>query len=357
MQYMFSNLLRISLPIVLCVLFLFGEADNVPAAGVHEVLFSDKKIFLKLKTNEIWGPDVYDKVIIRAYTKEDFAEDYNCDDNGCVCQEEGDSNKKCDNNNDKKDEYDDYEAPQSGLAKVMGTLTIKPGTKIEMQKGFRLRVQNGASLSAIGTNEELIEIKGRIEFESDAAPSTIRYCKLTGGDYAKGGAISVKGFSNLTIDNCTISGNKASYGGGIYIENCSPTITNNIIKENMESIYGGGIYCINSSPVLTNNLIIGNVDCVYGGGIYFINSSPTLKNNIISNNSVSKDGGGIYSINSNPVIKNTIIYGNKKKIGENETEDNQIYINGGSAAFSYCDIQGGINAIRGSLPLQRIKIT
>jgi hypothetical protein len=348
MQYMFSNLLRISLPIVLCALFLFGEADNVLAADVYEITFSYK--YLKLITNEIWGPDVYDKVIIRAYTKEDFAEDYNCDDDVCECEEEGESNKQCSNNGDKKDEYDDYKAPQSGLVKVIGTLTIKPGTKIEMQKGFRLRVQDGASLSAIGTNEELIEIKGRIEFALDAAPSTIRYCKLTGGDYAKGGAISVKDFSNLTIDNCTISGNKASYGGGIYIENCSPTITNNIIKENMEGIYGCGIYGINSSPVLTNNLIIGNVDCVYGGGIYFIDSSPTLNNNVISNNSVSKDGGGICSIKSNPVIKNTIIYGNKKKIGENEAEDNQIYIGGGSAAFSYCDIQGGRNGIRGSAP-------
>ena len=349
MQYMFSRLLRISLLFVLCSLFLFEKADNVLAADVYEVIFKDD--YLEYIINETWGPDIYDKVIIRAYTKEDFAEDYNCDDDGCECDDEGESNIQCGDGNVKtKEDYDAYKTPQSGLAKVIGTLTIKPGTKIKMQKGFRLRIQDDASLSAMGTNEELIEINGRIEFESNAAPSTISYCKLTGGDYAKGGAISVKNFSNLTIDNCTISGNKASYGGGIYIENCSPTITNNIIKENMECIYGGGIYCINSSPVLTNNLIIGNVDCVYGGGIYSINSSPILMNNVISNNSVSKDGGGICSINSNPVIKNTIIYGNKKKIGENESEDNQIYISGGSAAFSYCDIQGGRDAIRGSAP-------
>ena len=316
-------------------------------AKVHQIKFMDDSYSVD---NETWGPDVYDKIIIRAYTKEDFAEDYNCDDNGCECDDPGESEIPCSNNANKKKEYDDYQAPQLGLVLVIGTLTIKPGTKIEMEKGFRLRVQGGARLSAVGTKEQPIEIKGKIEFESDAAASTIRYCTLKGGDYTTGGAISVKGFSNLVVDNCTISENKAVYGGGIYCENCSPTITNNTIKVNSECTSGGGIYCINSSPILTNNLIVGNHDCVYGGGIYCINSSPTLTNNVISNNSVSNDGGGIYCINSSPIIRNTIIYGNKKKIGEDDSEDNQIYLRGGSAAFSYCDIQGGSDAIGGSAP-------
>ena len=350
MWYLSRKLMRTFLPLAVGALFLCGGAGIIQAAGMREIIF--KYNYLEqTNNNETWGPDIYDKIIIRAYTKEEFAEDYNCDDNGCECEDPpGESEIPCADNDKKKDEYDGYQAPQSGLVLVNGKLTIEPGTKIEMQKGFRLRVQSGSKLSAVGTKDQPIEIKGKIEFESDAASSTLRYCKVTDADYATGGAISVKGLSNLVIDHCTISGNKAVYGGGIYCENASPTITNNIIKENKECIYGGGIYCTNSSPTLTNNLIVGNYDCIYGGGIYCTNSSPMLANNVIYNNSISNEGGGIYCTNSSPIVKNTIIYGNKKKIGEDDFEDNQIYLNAGGAAFSYCDIRGGSDAIAGSAP-------
>jgi hypothetical protein len=191
------------------------------------------------------------------------------------------------------------------------TLTIAPGTIVEFQDGFGLRVSGG--LSAVGSPEKSIAFKGKewggISFNNASINSRLVYCNVeqVKGDFS--GAISVINSPNVEVDHCTISANEAIFGGGIYLMSSNATITNNTITGNNDCQKGGGIYCINSSPALVNNFITNNADCQKGGGLYLIDSNPTVSGNTITTNS-AQDGGGIYCINSSPALVNNIIANN-----------------------------------------------
>ena len=124
-------------------------------------------------------------------------------------------------------------------------------------------------------------------------------------------------------------------GGGIYCgRNSNGLIRNNNIAYNTSVNIGGGICCVSSNTIISNNLITNN-EASSGGGIAFFDDYYSyLTNNTISNNIASETGGGIlieyFSIAE---LSNNILWAN------NAYTSNEIFIEGGSAIISYCDIQ------------------
>jgi len=152
--------------------------------------------------------------------------------------------------------------------------------------------------------------------------STIRN-NLAGGNGiygAVGGGISIWS-SNVLIQNCRIIHNEANSGGGLGIIWCNPIIKNCLIANNMLSI---------SSPYWRES-----------GGIVIYQSNSLIINNTIVNNI---GGGMVTDNNADPTIINTISWGNNDGVSHN------FYIGNiaDSPEISYCDFQGGFDAIGGN---------
>ena len=248
------------------------------------------------------------------------------------------------------------------------TLTIAPGTVVEFQGHYKLKVFG--TLLAQGTASDSIKFTvadttgfynnshigwqgirfnnsslfgGANGAMNDNDSTILEFCILEYGrasdpliDYA-GGAIFIDSFNKLQISNNTIRNNWALDGGGIAVLHSSVVISNNTIRNNF-SYCGGGIYLLGSSPTISNNTISNNTASGDGGGLFLISlSSPSISNNTISNNSANSEGGGLNLINSSSLISNTIIYGNTAAVYS------QVHVVGGSPSFEYCNVQGGAN--------------
>ncbi|UCC79310.1 MAG: right-handed parallel beta-helix repeat-containing protein [Candidatus Zixiibacteriota bacterium] len=166
-----------------------------------------------------------------------------------------------------------------------------------------------------------------------SSPSIIdNYISDNYADGAGGGIHSISG-SNPVISGNTVLGNASPVGGGICIADSSTTVINNIISGNSGNT-GGGIYTSGGYPstIISQNLIIDN-SAHHGGGIYCHNSFPAIDKNTLYWNFSSNSGGGIYCYDSSPIIFNTILWADSAASG------NEIYIESGNPAFTYCDIQ------------------
>ncbi|MBF0200991.1 MAG: right-handed parallel beta-helix repeat-containing protein, partial [Desulfamplus sp.] len=222
-------------------------------------------------------------------------------------------------------------------------ITVGSGISVELGSAFSMTVIG--SLHVKGSENSNVDIKAGqgIHFRTSSMASVLEHCNITEGNSNSGGAISVDGFSNLTIDSCTITGNRALYGGGIFLTNGSDiTINNTVISHNQGTIYGGGIYCLNSSPVLGGNVISNNGDARFGGGIYLSGSHPRIRNTWIVNNG-AKYGGGIYMLNSNPLLTNSIIASNLATVsgGGMHMENSMATISSAVIAYNLGHGEGG----------------
>lgn len=178
---------------------------------------------------------------------------------------------------------------------------------------------------ATGFNEPLDNMGGGIFiWEADAVitNSVIRNNSASGsGLYSAVGGGIVIGYSDAVIRNCTILRNEAEFGGGISIAWCDPLIENCLISDN----------------ILTPNSGYQRES----GGIYIYDANSSIINNTIVNNS----GGGIDIRLSDPVLVNTIIWGNN-----DGSYTHNLYIDDSQShpEITYCDLQGGFDAIAGN---------
>ncbi len=248
------------------------------------------------------------------------------------------------------------------------TLIIYPGVEVVGQGHYKLTVESGAVLLAIGTEEAMIlftavdPIEGwrgiRLEGASDETRfdhCILEHAKGT-GDFpeVRGGALMVKNCSPLIsnsifrysssknanrngtgggistessdariIDNVVID-NEADSGGGICVmEYGTPIIQGNIISDNTAFNGGGGMYLgARSTPLITNNLILRNHSSGWGGGgincwnsFIFYGTYPTITNNIIVDNSASPAGGGLYCRYDRAILTNNVIVSNSASRG------------------------------------------
>ncbi len=197
------------------------------------------------------------------------------------------------------------------------TLTIEPGTIVEFQGYFRIKISG--TILAIGTPEQRITftINNSEDFVIDSShtgcwqglrfydilslneTSILEYCIF---EYSKaiddserfypfaGGAISIYDFSKLIISNNIFRNNVADFGGAILCSNYSaPIIVNNLFYENYGLISCSAIYNSYSYSKIINNTIVDNAclnDDIFVNTGTILNhiSKPLIVNNIIWNN-------------------------------------------------------------------------
>jgi parallel beta-helix repeat protein len=214
------------------------------------------------------------------------------------------------------------------------SLLIEPGVEVIGLGNYKISVDAGATLTAVGTESQMILFTAAdqdtgwrgIRLEGASDDSEINYCIL---EYAKGtGAYPlVRGGALMVIEcspmiansvfryNFSANDSRNGAGGGLCTENSSATIADNYFHDNQAD--SGGALCITEygSPIVRNNLLTDNRAFSGGGGMYFgARSSPIIENNVIlRNHSAGWGGGGINCWNSfiyygtYPIIYNNII--------------------------------------------------
>ncbi len=164
---------------------------------------------------------------------------------------------------------------------------------------------------------------------------TFAGCSFTSNSASGGGGISTSSGS-VSLTQCSINQNHASGGGGINASNSTLTMSVCTINGNTATGSGGAfVLTSGSNSNITNCLIVGNRADYYGGAGYITSSSPTFVNCTITANTVTYYYGGAFYIYGSPTFTNCILYRDTAQTG------NEIYLNGGTPAVTYCDIQGG----------------
>jgi predicted outer membrane repeat protein len=101
--------------------------------------------------------------------------------------------------------------------------------------------------------------------------------------------------------------------------------------------FNGGAFLIESSSspcirfcLVTTNHAVGN-----GGAFFVDNSNPNLRNNTVIYNVAGGSGGGIYVESGAPIVINSILWDDTSATGD------EIAVNSGTPAITFCDVQGG----------------
>ena len=276
------------------------------------------------------------------------------------------------------------------------TLTIAPGTIVEMQGNYTFKI-HGRILSqgladapikfsindttgfanidttaggwgGITLSNAYYEAYYKMSEDSIIFDHTIvEYAKnfATDWDENVGGAFQVKYYSKLRISNCIIRNNIAAQGAGICIDgfsnilvlnnkfyknravnwggavsivgNSRPNIIGNLICNN--NTIDGGLCITDSYPLVYNNVIANNFSKYNGGGVQIISSNPVFSNNTIVNNLCNQEGAGMYIDACNSAISNCIIWGNKALSGNNSI------VTRSQPSFVNCLIEDGRDGI------------
>ena len=229
------------------------------------------------------------------------------------------------------------------------TVTILPGTVVEFQNNYYLRVRG--SLIANGTAQDSIKFTARnhvlgwggIRFDSVsyAVQSQFSHCIFeyayrkveTGVLYWDGGgAITIYNYSNLAFKNCRFSDNKvdsatnngslyssSNKGAAIYMMSTNSVLIENCnFYRNYSSYDGGCIHVWLGNCILNNNRFISNY-ARNGGALKLVYSFILANNNLFANNYVTHYGAvvndGGYTLSGNSVYKNNCIVNNEGGYG------------------------------------------
>jgi predicted outer membrane repeat protein len=234
------------------------------------------------------------------------------------------------------------------------TLTILPGTVVEFQGDYNIRVRG--TLKAIGNTQDSIQFTAPdtltnweidlyyITPNNDSSIFSFCVFEKSNGQLAPlemifsdkvrisncyfrnnntNQAVIFFWGSNIMLENTYFVNNHAKYSGGaLYITHKSlATIRNNIFYMNSAENSGGAIHCQDSasSPTIVNNWICNNYTdngtCgpADGGGAIRVKNgaTPYIGNNIIANNYSGMTGGAIDCLyNGNAIIENNTIVNN-----------------------------------------------
>jgi hypothetical protein len=193
-----------------------------------------------------------------------------------------------------------------------------PGERVVLPRGiYEIAIYIDKSLTLTGSgNTSDTTLKGVTDGGSviviveDGLNITIENITIVGGFDLKGGGISVKGNSNLTIRNCIIQNNSATYygGGGVYMADGELTIIRSRIIKNAAVIGGGILIDGDTQATLKSSLISENAGQRAGGGFCLTESSTAkIINCTFADNAVVEGTGqSIYlrgSMSNQPSVK------------------------------------------------------
>ncbi len=174
----------------------------------------------------------------------------------------------------------------------------------------------------------------------NSVPVLIQCCTIRNSYGIAAGAIKIHQGNIIMLDN-VIRDNRAKYCSGINIGYSEGRIIRNIITNNFCTGSDGAFTLDNTNGLFVNNLIVNNESLGRPGGLY-VNSASTSHsfaffNNVIANNRTKSNCGGIYMSppGRRPAYQNNIIWNN-----QTEGEYHQIYPDTVDL-FRYNIIQGG----------------
>ena len=281
------------------------------------------------------------------------------------------------------------------------SLVIEPGVEVFFQSWFELAVHG--ALHAVGTVDAPVRFTATppgpgepgwrgIRFLAGSQPSELAWFVLENARSAagppyddRGGGIYVEQSSPVIRDGVLRNNRSTRAGGAIYCDGGSPVIARNRIHENLvgylASGSGGAIACVGASPVIDGNVIRDNEVGAFGGfvlavgrggGVSLVDCQATLRNNVIAGNRVHAEGnlgtraqgGGVYVQDSSGLgtqMTHDTVVGNSATVFASPGEGGGLYldgdtlqvrnailwdnafsqIEGGAAAVSYSDVQGG----------------
>ena len=263
----------------------------------------------------------------------------------------------------------------TGDVKVKDSLRIQAGTTVLFDNYYSIKVENGASLTAMGTESDSIlftvaDTTGFHVFNAgDGGWNGIRmnragFCKL---DYCRfqygkaaldndqdggalriiksndveighstlfcnfsrehGGALNAE-WSNVIIHDCNVSNNLTytgidtvyyMYGGGMRFINCKVDITGTAFRFNNGTSAIGGALSIDSCSINIDRCRFEHNYGINGAGLYLIrcyDNPCSITNSLFANNTSGHFGGGLAISDSSPLVANLTVV-NNHSIGVN----------------------------------------
>jgi hypothetical protein len=297
----------------------------------------------------------------------------------------------------------------TGDIKVQDSLRILAGTTVLFDGFYSIRVENGASLTALGTENDSIlftidDTTGFHVFNSGrggwngirlnkADACQFDYCRFQYGkaalnDDQDGGALRIFGSddveishstlfcnfsrehggalnaedSKVVIHNCKVNNNLTytkldtvyfMYGGGLRFLKCEVDITDTDFRYNIGQTAIGGALSLDSCAVNIDRCKFEHNYGINGGGLYFIRSNHlgrgSITNSLFANNTSGHFGGGLALCDASPWIANLTVV-NNHSLGVNC---------GGIFFYQYCEpilwnciIYGNTNEVPLEEPVQ-----
>jgi len=262
----------------------------------------------------------------------------------------------------------------TGDVTVRDSLSILPGTTVLFEGFYSITAENGASLKAVGTENDsiLFTVADTTGFHlynfgrggwngirlEQAGPSKFDYCRFQYGKAAldkdqdggalrifdsyeveisnstlfcnfsreHGGALNAER-SQVVLHDCAVTDNRTysfvdtiyyMYGGGLRFFECKVEIKDVDFLRNVGTQSIGGALCIDSCAANIDRCRFEHNIGINGGGLYMIRSYETSKisNSLFANNTSVHFAGGLAIKDSSPEISNLTVV-NNHSIGVN----------------------------------------
>jgi len=218
-----------------------------------------------------------------------------------------------------------YILTDSAIIEIGNSLTIEPGVEVWAAGNFGIMVEG--SLSAIGTETDSISfscinvVNSWQGFElsniSHDQESSFDYCVFTKcmkveDQGARGGAIYVNNYHDLTITNCRFERNNSVSGGAIAMYSSHITVKNCLFVNNSSSSGGGAIFGVGGLPIVQNNVFMHNNGGSRGGAMYYDYAYGAIHNNVFGFNS-AYTGGAVSCYNAHPHMQGNLFYKNSAR--------------------------------------------
>lgn len=257
----------------------------------------------------------------------------------------------------------------TGDVKVQDSLRIQAGTTVLFDNYYCIKVENGATLTAIGTENDsiLFTVADTTGFHAfnvgrggwngirmdKAGKAKFDFCRFQYGKAAldndqDGGALRIFGCndveighstlfcnfsrehggalnavdSKVKIHDCNVSSNLTyskidtiyfMYGGGLRFLKCEVDITNTDFRYNNGESAIGGALSIDSCSVIIDRCRFEHNYGINGGGLYLIrcfDNPCSITNSIFANNTSGHFGGGLAISDSSPLVANLTVVNN-----------------------------------------------
>ncbi len=252
---------------------------------------------------------------------------------------------------------------------VQESLNIQAGTTVIFNGFYAIRIEDGASLNALGTKNDsilftVIDTTGFHLFNmgrggwngirmEKAGACKLDYCRFQYGKAAldndqdggalciinsddveighstlfcnfsreHGGALNAE-WSTVKMHDCAVNNNLTytgidtvyyMYGGGLRFINCEVELTDTDFRYNNGSGAIGGALSIDSCSIIIDRCAFEHNYGINGGGLYLIRCYDrpcSITNSLFANNISGHFGGGLAISDSSPLVSNLTVVGN-----------------------------------------------